>query len=534
MGSNADVGFDYEIFEMFKDQCIAQLPAMEKKVLSLSKPDEYEENLNDLFRIFHNYKSTSKYLGLDTIYALVKKAEDVLGGLRNLQSLNDESIVEWLLKVKDQFEVWLDEMDLGVTSFSECPAALLNEIEVIQDRPKPSEIIKTLNLLYVDKDEARSQLIPKVLSKILNNVTAGSSLAALEVLEKDALPHIVMLNVGDENKVHYERILKEFPSIVIITVFDKLTRRLVVDLAKHNISHFISNPIKGDALKRELLAIAHAHFSQRRVLINNKKIYEFIQNLEPLPNTIMQIQQVCDDDELSIRDLVEVIQRDPVIVGLLLNAANSPIYGLKSGDHSIENVVAIFGKKTVKAICFGMLSSRLGEISLKAYGMNEETFTKASALRLQLISQWYKHVDNEALKVLATTAIVSNIGQLLISKEIERLGVISDFQEALSENSSVVAEEKLLHTNTFFVSSDILTYWQLDPKVIDTIRYSNDVLNAPDEIKKLAIANFIVCTLVDYKAEVLTEIPDDVFFVLSEEGLDPQPLNNALKSIQSK
>jgi len=524
--------FDYEIFEMFKDQCYSQLPTMESKILSLEDPVNFKENINDLFRIFHNYKSTTKYLGLDSIYKVVNKTEDVLGGLRSSSSLKDENVIQWLLQIKDQFEVWMDEMELGLNTFSAYDLFLLNAIATIPEIPKPSEIIKTLDILYIDYEDKRSKIIAQALQKILNTVKEGNSLEVLKGYAKGEAPHIILLNMKEQNKPYHKKLSERFPEAAIIVAFDKVSKKLIFELGSMGISNILSNPIKGPELKRELLSIAHTYYSSRRVLINNKKIFKFIETLEPLPSTIMQIQQVCDDDELSINDLVDVVKTDPIIVGIILNAANSPIYGLKTQNNSIENVIAIFGKKTVKAISFGMMSSYLGEMKLSPYKINEEKFIKVGGLRLALMNAWYTHVDKNLLSALSTTAILGNLGQLLLSKEIESLGLKEEFVELSFQKSFEEAEEELLHTNSTYVTSDILSFWNLKPNIIDAIRYSSDVINAPLETRALAVANFVVYNLVHLNAQVETEISDDIYYLLSEEGLDPKPLENALKKIQ--
>jgi len=524
--------FDYEIFEMFKDQCYAQLPSMEAKILSLENSAVYKENINDLFRMFHNYKSTSKYLGLESISELVTKTEDVLGGLRNLNQLNDEGLIEWLLKIKDQFEVWMDEMDLGLNSFSACDQALLESIKTTPDTPKPSEIIRQLDIIYIDSDKQRAKVIETALGKILRHVSYYEDMKGLEAYSANEAPHIILLNTHKDNLDNYESLSKQFPDAAIIVVFDKISRSLLLELGSRGINNILKNPIKGPDLKRALLHIAHVYHSKRRVLINNKKIYAFIETLEPLPNTIMQIQQVCDDDELSINDLVEVIKTDPIVVGIILNAATNPIYGLKTQNNSIENVVAIFGKKTVKAICFGMMSSYLGEMRLEAYGINEDTFMKTGSLRLALMNAWYAQVDKEQLSTLSSTAILGNLGQLLIAKEIEKLELTQNFVEFSQAKGFLEAEESFLHTNTAYVSSDILSFWHLKSDIVDSIAYSSDVSNAPLEVHALAVANCIVYTLVSLDAQIADEIPDDIYYLLSEEGLDPKPLEKALEQIR--
>jgi len=531
--TSESVNFDYEIFEMFKDQCYAQLPSMEEKILQLSNPENFDESTNDLFRMFHNYKSTTKYLGLDNIYDVVDKTEHVLSSLRDLDVLHDEDIIEWLLKIKDQFEKWMDEMDLGSHTFSECNPDILAEVSLSSEVPKPSEIIKSLSILYLDTDTSRAPLIAKALSKILKEVKTGSSIDDLQNYAEGDKPDIILLNLSQSKDQYLDVIFKKFPKVAIIAVFNKINRSLLLELGQHGVGNVLTNPIKGADLKRELLSIAHGYFSQRRVLISNKKIFKFIEELKPLPNTIMQIQQICDDDDLSINDLVEVVKGDPVIVGVILNAANNPIYGMKAKTPTIENVIAIFGKKTIKAICYSMMSSYLGDMRLKAYGINEEKFAHVGAMRLSLMNSWYKHVDKNQLGILSSTAILGNLGQLLISNEIEQLNIVDAFTKSSKDFGFRVAEEKYLHTNNTFITSDILSFWHLKHEIIDSIKYSADLNNAPLELRALAVANYIVYTLVDLDGSIAEEVSNNILYLMSEEGLDPSPLIKALAQVHA-
>ena len=83
------------------------------------------------------------------------------------------------------------------------------------------------------------------------------------------------------------------------------------------------------------------------------------------------------------------------------------------------------------------------------------------------------------------------------------------------------------------VSSDILSYWKLNKDIVDSIRYSDEPDNAPVEIKELCVANYIVYSLVDSLGDVKSELDDETMYYMSMENLDPEPLINALNSINS-
>ncbi|MEA1916988.1 MAG: hypothetical protein U9N42_05595, partial [Campylobacterota bacterium] len=109
---------DYEIFEMFSEQFEVNQGYFEPNVLALESDETYESSVNELFRMFHNYKATTAYLGISVIHEVVTKTENVLSALRVQSAPANDAVIEWLLEVKDQFDIWQEEMRDGLTNFS--------------------------------------------------------------------------------------------------------------------------------------------------------------------------------------------------------------------------------------------------------------------------------------------------------------------------------------------------------------------------------------------------------------------------------
>ena len=518
---------DIEVLDMFKDQFESQVPNIEPNIIKLEKVDTYKDAVDDLFRFFHSYKATTSYLHLDSMLELIVQCENVLSSLKNSPPPADESIVEWLLKVNDQFVVWLDEVRDDLVTFTEAPKSLVDGIKVTNVKKKPSEILAELDLVYVDKNLESGSKITSALSKIVKHAQHIQEINDVYLSCSD----IIILN--DEKAVeHFNKIQEQCKLSAIIVVKAYKDKKDLVNFAKQGINHILNSPIRGEELKRELFAVVTSHFSQRRVLITNKKIAKFIDQLEPLPNSILQIQQICDDDELSVKDLIKVVKSDPLVTGTILNAAQSPIYSLKA-INTIDQAVSIFGKKTVKALTLDVLKNSLGEIDLSSYGIDEYIFSEVSSKRLALMVKWYSKVSVASLSILSSSAILGNIGQILLSKEVNLSNKKDDFCELLKNQGVRIAEETFFHTTTALVSSDILSYWKLNNDIVDSIRYSDEPENAPVEIKELCVANYIVYNLVDTLGNIKSELDDEIYYFLSTENLDPAPLIKALDSINS-
>ena len=71
---------------------------------------DYEEAINDLFRMFHNLKSATAYLKIKRIHNFAHFVEDVLDKARKKTAADDE-FIDWLFKVADQFHEWYGNID---------------------------------------------------------------------------------------------------------------------------------------------------------------------------------------------------------------------------------------------------------------------------------------------------------------------------------------------------------------------------------------------------------------------------------------
>ncbi|WP_024955301.1 Hpt domain-containing protein [Sulfurospirillum arcachonense] len=99
-----EVDFDLEIVEDFFSHYGIMCETMEPLIIGLNKPEEYEVNISELFRIFHNMKSAAGFLKLQPIIKLATLCEDVVEEARIVEGPASEEFIDWLLMVSDQFE----------------------------------------------------------------------------------------------------------------------------------------------------------------------------------------------------------------------------------------------------------------------------------------------------------------------------------------------------------------------------------------------------------------------------------------------
>ncbi len=99
-----EIDFDLEIVEDFISHYGIMCENMEPLIIGLNKIEAFEENIGELFRIFHNMKSAAGFLKLDPIIKLAALCEDVVEEARLLKGPASEEFIDWLLMVSDQLD----------------------------------------------------------------------------------------------------------------------------------------------------------------------------------------------------------------------------------------------------------------------------------------------------------------------------------------------------------------------------------------------------------------------------------------------
>ena len=99
----------------------------------------------------------------------------------------------------------------------------------------------------------------------------------------------------------------------------------------------------------------------------NALINAEIDTLPPLPQTITELQRVCLYEDTTIKQVADIIEKDPFLTADLIKYANSPIYGYMHKVDSVFQAVSMFGISSTKGLAIASaVKSTFTIISLPA------------------------------------------------------------------------------------------------------------------------------------------------------------------------
>ena len=108
--SDLEASFDFEIIDEFFDHYSLMVESMEVMIIDLHRPEMYHRSVDELFRVFHNIKSASGYLKINSMNKLASFVEDTLEELRDSKKIASKETIDWLLEISDMFAAWNDDL----------------------------------------------------------------------------------------------------------------------------------------------------------------------------------------------------------------------------------------------------------------------------------------------------------------------------------------------------------------------------------------------------------------------------------------
>lgn len=207
-------------------------------------------------------------------------------------------------------------------------------------------------------------------------------------------------------------------------------------------------------------------------------IIKDIDNLPPMPASIMALLTLLEDDNSSYTEIEKIISTDQSLTMDTLKLCNSAYSGLRQNVTSIKQAVSLLGIKTIKALALGTFVQGVEDRQLEGYLIEkgklwEHSMSVSKGSRL-IAERLLKGFENTAF----TAGIVHDIGKIVISKYLK-----DDFAEILSlvERTYITfceAEKKVLNINHAEIGAMVSEKWNLPPILTDVIKNHHNIKNS--------------------------------------------------------
>lgn len=227
-----------------------------------------------------------------------------------------------------------------------------------------------------------------------------------------------------------------------------------------------------------------------------RRLISGLQSLPALSDTYTELQSALKDNNVSIRELCGIMEKDMAMVATVLRVANSPYFGGHSRISSIEYAVQLLGIRTLRSI---MITTQL--FSKLDQSINPEfSFSKLwdHCIRVAGLT----HIISEQERVSQTTCdncfiadMLHDIGKLvlcvLMPKEFNMvLKILSTDTERTHD-----IEKQILGASHADIGAYLMSRWGFEQEQIKAVLYHHSEsimkINTPSSIFITHIANII-------------------------------------------
>jgi len=258
-------------------------------------------------------------------------------------------------------------------------------------------------------------------------------------------------------------------------------------------------------------------------------ILKKVNRLEPIPLVIHKVLDLADDPESSLKDLMEVVERDPAITANLLKTVNSAHMGLPVKVDSVRQAVSMLGlQQVVEMVLSQNLSGNLKR-SQKGYGLAKGDLWRQSLAVAMVARTLARQRDLMSLPAIYTAALLKDIGKVILHEFVaDQLPAI---QKLVADKgmSFVEAEKEVLGMDHTTLGGIIAKEWHFSPHMIYMIE--NHHLSNPASRNDPATATLYLADMVAMMVDTGIGVDRLAYHVYQDVFNDFFPDKHQLKSL---
>ncbi|MDX8403026.1 MAG: HDOD domain-containing protein [Mariprofundaceae bacterium] len=213
------------------------------------------------------------------------------------------------------------------------------------------------------------------------------------------------------------------------------------------------------------------------------RLMAMVDEMPPFPKSIHRVIELTNDLNCAPKDLVQVIEHDPVITMKLLKLVNSAYYALNKSVSSVRHAVVYLGLNTVKNLALSIATvTALPRKNCRGFNTNHfllHSMTTAS-ISQRLAKEYLKRTDSTELFV---GGLLHDFGKVVFVQSMPE-----EFSRAITmasdENITLHdAEMEVIGANHTEVGAMLSEKWQLPSNLATGIRnhHTPDIFDAADD-----------------------------------------------------
>ncbi|MBP8053664.1 MAG: HDOD domain-containing protein [Burkholderiaceae bacterium] len=208
------------------------------------------------------------------------------------------------------------------------------------------------------------------------------------------------------------------------------------------------------------------------------KLAAAVDGMPAFPHSVQKILELTRDMNCAAKDLVQVIEKDPLMTVKVLRVVNSAHYGLPKQVTSIGHSVVYLGFNTIKNLALGIAS--IGMLpKINVGGFDAQQYLLHSLATASIAKQLALRLHDVDPMDCFIAGLLHDFGKVVFAQHMPL-----EFRKALeislwNETSLHQALREVIGADHAVVGAMLVEKWRFAPNLVETIR-SQGESNPPD------------------------------------------------------
>lgn len=213
------------------------------------------------------------------------------------------------------------------------------------------------------------------------------------------------------------------------------------------------------------------------------QIMEDVKELPTFPENIIELQRMCKDPEISIKQLAERVIMDPAVTASVLKLANSAGFMTMNRTEKMDDAIKIIGLKNLNAI---LISASARKIMDERYSSFKEIWNHSTRVAyysryIAMKTNYVKLAENVFL-----AGMLHDLGKIVLLSTNSRIADwIGDIAKNRELRTSTVIEEVAIGISHNTIGELIAQKWNMPDYLIEAIRNHHSPLDAKKEFEDI-------------------------------------------------
>jgi len=202
----------------------------------------------------------------------------------------------------------------------------------------------------------------------------------------------------------------------------------------------------------------------------HQRVSTMVESMPPFPQSVLRLMEMTKDFNCSPKDLVEVIEYDPVMTMKILKLVNSAFFSLSRDVLSIQHALVYLGMNTVKNLAISIATmDALPHKSIPQLPMEKFlTHSLGTAFVAQRLAKEYLQIKDVSDYFIA--GLLHGFGKMVFI-QLEPASYALALQQTKDKNCPL-AEMEVEHIGISYAEAGAMLAqsWQLPTSLVDSIR----------------------------------------------------------------